>query len=146
MDETQSAWEMKNGKIRLPGMFTCGRCTGVETMYFQMIAHQSLLKSSPAAFTEATAFSLCCERELSFLAFCKCRAHNGNGRIDVQVHTHPCGRKHMHDILQIRDQHCPRKEGLSDLVGEVEPMEAPPPQVEACMLSHETLVSVLYIL
>jgi len=41
MEEIQSDWALKNGQIRLTGMFTCGKCKGVKTTYFQMQTRSS---------------------------------------------------------------------------------------------------------
>eukprot|EP00928_Gymnodinium_smaydae_P049572 TRINITY_DN3328_c2_g2_i1.p1 TRINITY_DN3328_c2_g2~~TRINITY_DN3328_c2_g2_i1.p1 ORF type:complete len:393 (-),score=115.08 TRINITY_DN3328_c2_g2_i1:178-1356(-) len=34
-------WAMKNGQIRISGMFTCGKCKGTQTTYFQMQTRSS---------------------------------------------------------------------------------------------------------
>merc|ERR1719356_913732 len=36
MEEVQSDWAMKNGPQKITGMFTCSKCKGVKTTYFQM--------------------------------------------------------------------------------------------------------------
>jgi len=41
MEEIQSDWAMRNGKIKICGMFTCGKCKGTETTYFQMQTRSS---------------------------------------------------------------------------------------------------------
>lgn len=34
-------WAMKNGQIRISGLFTCGKCKGTQTTYFQMQTRSS---------------------------------------------------------------------------------------------------------
>jgi len=41
MEEIQSDWALKNGQLRLTGMFTCGKCKGTKTTYFQMQTRSS---------------------------------------------------------------------------------------------------------
>jgi len=41
MEEIQSDWAIKNGQQRITGMFTCGKCKGVKTTYFQMQTRSS---------------------------------------------------------------------------------------------------------
>merc|ERR1712139_642147 len=41
MEEIQSDWALKNGQQRITGMFTCGKCKGVKTTYFQMQTRSS---------------------------------------------------------------------------------------------------------
>merc|ERR1712032_127423 len=41
MEEIQSDWALKHGQLRLTGMFTCGKCKGVKTTYFQMQTRSS---------------------------------------------------------------------------------------------------------
>eukprot|EP00929_Paragymnodinium_shiwhaense_P066853 TRINITY_DN33588_c0_g1_i1.p1 TRINITY_DN33588_c0_g1~~TRINITY_DN33588_c0_g1_i1.p1 ORF type:complete len:427 (+),score=126.86 TRINITY_DN33588_c0_g1_i1:78-1283(+) len=41
MEEIQSDWAMKNGQIRITGMFTCGKCKGTKTTYYQMQTRSS---------------------------------------------------------------------------------------------------------
>jgi len=41
MEEIQSDWALKNGQQRITGMFTCGKCKGVRTTYFQMQTRSS---------------------------------------------------------------------------------------------------------
>lgn len=44
-DEAMAAidqdWAMKNGQIRISGLFTCGKCKGTQTTYFQMQTRSS---------------------------------------------------------------------------------------------------------
>merc|ERR1712039_834974 len=41
MEEIQSDWALKNGQQRITGMFTCGKCKGTKTTYFQMQTRSS---------------------------------------------------------------------------------------------------------
>jgi len=41
MEEIQSDWALKNGAMRFTGMFTCGKCKGTKTTYFQMQTRSS---------------------------------------------------------------------------------------------------------
>lgn len=41
MEEIQTDWAIKNGGMRITGMFTCGKCKGVKTTYFQMQTRSS---------------------------------------------------------------------------------------------------------
>lgn len=41
MEEIQSDWALKHGEQRITGMFTCGKCKGVKTTYFQMQTRSS---------------------------------------------------------------------------------------------------------
>jgi len=41
MEEIQTDWDMKHGNQRITGMFTCGKCKGVKTTYFQMQTRSS---------------------------------------------------------------------------------------------------------
>merc|ERR1712007_268126 len=41
MEEIQTDWALKHGQLRLTGMFTCGKCKGVKTTYFQMQTRSS---------------------------------------------------------------------------------------------------------
>lgn len=41
MEEIQSDWALKNGQQRFTGMFTCGKCKGTKTTYFQMQTRSS---------------------------------------------------------------------------------------------------------
>jgi transcription elongation factor S-II len=41
MEEIQSDWALKNGQQRICGMFTCGKCKGEKTTYFQMQTRSS---------------------------------------------------------------------------------------------------------
>mmetsp|Transcript_42047 Transcript_42047/g.121480 ORF Transcript_42047/g.121480 Transcript_42047/m.121480 type:complete len:368 (-) Transcript_42047:196-1299(-) len=41
MEEIQSDWALKNGQQRITGMFTCGKCKGMKTTYFQMQTRSS---------------------------------------------------------------------------------------------------------
>jgi len=41
MEEIDQGWAMKNGGLRITGMFTCGKCKGVKTTYFQMQTRSS---------------------------------------------------------------------------------------------------------
>mmetsp|Transcript_8230 Transcript_8230/g.20843 ORF Transcript_8230/g.20843 Transcript_8230/m.20843 type:complete len:366 (+) Transcript_8230:37-1134(+) len=41
MEEIQTDWALKNGQQRITGMFTCGKCKGTKTTYFQMQTRSS---------------------------------------------------------------------------------------------------------
>jgi len=41
MEEIQSDWAIRNGQQRICGMFTCGKCKGTRTTYFQMQTRSS---------------------------------------------------------------------------------------------------------
>lgn len=41
MEEIQTDWALKKGHLKLTGMFTCGKCKGVKTTYFQMQTRSS---------------------------------------------------------------------------------------------------------
>jgi transcription elongation factor S-II len=41
MAEIDQDWAMKNGQIRISGLFTCGKCKGTQTTYFQMQTRSS---------------------------------------------------------------------------------------------------------
>jgi len=41
MEAIQSDWALKNGQQRFTGMFTCGKCKGTKTTYFQMQTRSS---------------------------------------------------------------------------------------------------------
>mmetsp|Transcript_28052 Transcript_28052/g.79282 ORF Transcript_28052/g.79282 Transcript_28052/m.79282 type:complete len:393 (-) Transcript_28052:262-1440(-) len=41
MEEIQSDWALKHGAMRISGMFTCGKCKGTRTTYFQMQTRSS---------------------------------------------------------------------------------------------------------
>jgi len=41
MEEIQSDWAVKHGQGGITGMFTCGKCKGVKTTYFQMQTRSS---------------------------------------------------------------------------------------------------------
>jgi transcription elongation factor S-II len=41
MEEIDQGWAMKHGQMRLTGMFTCGKCKGTKTTYFQMQTRSS---------------------------------------------------------------------------------------------------------
>jgi transcription elongation factor S-II len=41
MEEIQTDWALKNGQQRFTGMFTCGKCKGTKTTYFQMQTRSS---------------------------------------------------------------------------------------------------------
>jgi len=41
MEEIDSGWALKHGQQRITGMFTCGKCKGVKTTYFQMQTRSS---------------------------------------------------------------------------------------------------------
>mmetsp|Transcript_50049 Transcript_50049/g.100800 ORF Transcript_50049/g.100800 Transcript_50049/m.100800 type:complete len:177 (-) Transcript_50049:75-605(-) len=41
MEEIQTDWALKHGQQRITGMFTCGKCKGVKTTYFQMQTRSS---------------------------------------------------------------------------------------------------------
>merc|ERR1711933_168763 len=41
MEEIQSDWALKHGQQRICGMFTCGKCKGTRTTYFQMQTRSS---------------------------------------------------------------------------------------------------------
>eukprot|EP00927_Polykrikos_kofoidii_P054828 TRINITY_DN49182_c0_g1_i1.p1 TRINITY_DN49182_c0_g1~~TRINITY_DN49182_c0_g1_i1.p1 ORF type:complete len:439 (+),score=89.12 TRINITY_DN49182_c0_g1_i1:98-1318(+) len=41
MEEIQSDWALKKGKIQITGMFTCGKCKATKTTYFQMQTRSS---------------------------------------------------------------------------------------------------------
>eukprot|EP00930_Biecheleria_cincta_P023719 TRINITY_DN17081_c0_g1_i1.p1 TRINITY_DN17081_c0_g1~~TRINITY_DN17081_c0_g1_i1.p1 ORF type:complete len:358 (-),score=106.68 TRINITY_DN17081_c0_g1_i1:514-1587(-) len=41
MDAIDQQWAMKNGQMNLTGMFTCGKCKGTKTTYFQMQTRSS---------------------------------------------------------------------------------------------------------
>mmetsp|Transcript_72619 Transcript_72619/g.151590 ORF Transcript_72619/g.151590 Transcript_72619/m.151590 type:complete len:337 (-) Transcript_72619:55-1065(-) len=41
MEEIQTDWALKNGQQPITGMFTCGKCKGVRTTYFQMQTRSS---------------------------------------------------------------------------------------------------------
>jgi transcription elongation factor S-II len=41
MEEIDQGWAMKNGGMRITGMFTCGKCKGTKTTYFQMQTRSS---------------------------------------------------------------------------------------------------------
>mmetsp|Transcript_19496 Transcript_19496/g.54450 ORF Transcript_19496/g.54450 Transcript_19496/m.54450 type:complete len:335 (-) Transcript_19496:129-1133(-) len=41
MEEIQADWALKHGQLNLTGMFTCGKCKGTKTTYFQMQTRSS---------------------------------------------------------------------------------------------------------
>eukprot|EP00415_Alexandrium_ostenfeldii_P000528 UN0528 len=41
MEAIDSGWALKHGQQRITGMFTCGKCKGVRTTYFQMQTRSS---------------------------------------------------------------------------------------------------------
>jgi len=41
MEEIDQGWAMKHGQQRITGMFTCGKCKGTKTTYFQMQTRSS---------------------------------------------------------------------------------------------------------
>lgn len=41
MEAADSGWAIKNGATRICGMFTCGKCKGMKTTYFQMQTRSS---------------------------------------------------------------------------------------------------------
>lgn len=41
MEEIQTDWALKKGHLKLTGMFTCGKCKGTKTTYFQMQTRSS---------------------------------------------------------------------------------------------------------
>merc|ERR1711862_937285 len=41
MEEIRTDWALKNGETRVTGMFTCGKCKGSKTTYFQMQTRSS---------------------------------------------------------------------------------------------------------
>jgi len=41
MEDIQSDWAIRNGQQRICGMFTCGKCKGTRTTYFQMQTRSS---------------------------------------------------------------------------------------------------------
>jgi transcription elongation factor S-II len=41
MEEIQTDWALKHGDIKISGMFTCGKCKGTQTTYFQMQTRSS---------------------------------------------------------------------------------------------------------
>jgi len=41
MEEIQTDWALKNGDLRFTGMFTCGKCKGTKTTYFQLQTRSS---------------------------------------------------------------------------------------------------------
>jgi len=41
MEEIQTDWALKHGEVKISGMFTCGKCKGTQTTYFQMQTRSS---------------------------------------------------------------------------------------------------------
>jgi len=41
MEEVQSDWALKNGALSISGMFTCGKCKGTNTTYYQLQTRSS---------------------------------------------------------------------------------------------------------